>query len=652
MASKDVNVIIRAIDKATGPLRKIGASVQNVSAKSKAHFRAAGIAASGFGNKMAKIGIGFGIMAGGVAAGIAALDKFTGMGDNAAKTADKLGVGVEALQEWRYAAQRSGMASEDLDKSLSYLVRSAGEAAAGTGTAKDVFKALGISVKDSNGKLKDGGQLMNEVADKIAKIENPTARATIAYKLFGKSGMGMVNMLKDGSKGLKQYAEEARATGAVISESTARQSEKFQDLFLDLKRLGKGVINSLIGPLLPAINKVAESVRDWLVANKEILAQKITDFLKRAGNVALGFAEGLKGIYNAVSAVIEVVKSFIPGLDDTSDSMEGWVTLGKVLAGVLGIYLLSSLVSAAVALWSFGASMIAAGVGLWSLLAGLAKATVAAWSFNSALFANPITWVVAGVLALAAAAYLIYKNWEPIAAFFGDLWKGITAAWDGLVAWFKGLWDRVLAAFDAGGFTAAGFELLLGLLDGLLSGTGQVMAWAFDLPRRILKAILPESWYNAGSQMLENLLGGLASGASTVLSWVSGLLGRILKALLPESWYNAGARMIGALREGLASAVSSLTDWMPDWIKERLGIKVEGGGSAQAPINAAQAPAINPAYHLPQNAAGQGGKMSGNILVQFEGAPPGTRVAELRADTDTDIDLQTGMTTSTNWMVP
>jgi hypothetical protein len=35
---------------------------------------------------------------------------------------------------------------------------------------------------------------------------------------------------------------------------------------------------------------------------------------------------------------------------------------------------------------------------------------------------NPVVWIVALGAALAGAAYLVWKHWEPIKRFFSDLW--------------------------------------------------------------------------------------------------------------------------------------------------------------------------------------------------------------------------------------
>jgi hypothetical protein len=41
---------------------------------------------------------------------------------------------------------------------------------------------------------------------------------------------------------------------------------------------------------------------------------------------------------------------------------------------------------------------------------------------------------VAGIAALAAAAYLVYDNWGPISAWFGGIWQGIRDMASGALA--------------------------------------------------------------------------------------------------------------------------------------------------------------------------------------------------------------------------
>jgi phage-related protein len=72
-----------------------------------------------------------------------------------------------------------------------------------------------------------------------------------------------------------------------------------------------------------------------------------------------------------------------------------------------------------------------------------------------ALFLNPIGLAVT---VIAGAAYLIYRNWEPISAWFGKVWGKVKTAFSGAWDWFKGL---------PGQFSRLGSDLISGLVGGI-----------------------------------------------------------------------------------------------------------------------------------------------------------------------------------------
>lgn len=97
------------------------------------------------------------------------------------------------------------------------------------------------------------------------------------------------------------------------------------------------------------------------------------------------------------------------------------------------------------------------------------KALNVAFTF---LAANPIILVITAIaLAIAAAAFLIWKNWDKISKFFVDLWKTVSKAFSDFISWvggifkpvvdtiikiweaisgfFTGLWNGIKGAFNA-----------------------------------------------------------------------------------------------------------------------------------------------------------------------------------------------------------
>lgn len=613
-------------------LQKLGKSLNRVAAKVRALA------------KRSALWVGGAMVAAG-----ALVYKVAAAGDKIAKTADKLGLGIGPLQEFRYAAERSGLSVEMFDKSMEYLLRTAGETAAGVGAAKDVYKALGISVKDSNGDLKGGEALLTEVADALAKVENPTARATLAYKLFGRSGMNMVNMLKGGSKGLAEMRREARETGSVMSDKTARASETFQDRLLDLKRIFIGLAQNIVGRFLPAINKLMTSFRDWYKVNRELISSKLSEWISKAAAVAKGFFSTMGDIAKAVWGVWEAIKELIPGLGDATGNLDTWKTAGKVLAGILS----------------------------GALLAALVAATSAAWGFTIALLANPITWIILGIMALIAAGYLLWKNWDKVSAFFLKIWDGvkenwgrffndivallekplaqIQAGWESLMSFLGGIWSQLtdwISGFAGLSLAEAGQRLLQGYLDGLVWVWNALLSWWGGIFQTINGWIADLTGFDllaAGTNLLGGFWEGIKGAWTSINTWLDESLASIntwISDLLGFDLAEAGRGLIGGFWDGLKSmwesvtawlsgAIEDLTAWLPDWVKDKLGLsgKVEKSETVTN-VN-------KPAGPIPQTtASGQAQQFNGRMVVEIQGATEKAQIKSMKVDGNTGIDME------------
>lgn len=173
--------------------------------------------------------------------------------DAIAKTADNIGISTDALQELRFAADLSGVSQERFDKALQKFTIRIGEAAAGTGEAKDAFNLLGISVLDAEGRLQSTETILNQVSDALSGIESPTERARVAYNLFGREGVAMVNLLAKGSAEMETMRQKARDLGLVLDEDLLRNAEKAQDELSILHKVISVNLNRALLDLSPII---------------------------------------------------------------------------------------------------------------------------------------------------------------------------------------------------------------------------------------------------------------------------------------------------------------------------------------------------------------------------------------------------------------
>ena len=193
--------------------------------------------------------------------GLAALtDRSISAADAIGKTADKIGVGVEALQELRFAAKASGVEQHTLDMALQRFTRRSAEAANGTGEAKDALASMGIALRDQTGNLRRSEDLLGDVADAFAKIEDPAERVRLAFKLFDSEGVALVNLLRDGSDGLDEMRERARALGIVLDESLVRDAERART---ELDTLSQVISANLTRAALNAAPVIAD-LSSWL----------------------------------------------------------------------------------------------------------------------------------------------------------------------------------------------------------------------------------------------------------------------------------------------------------------------------------------------------------------------------------------------------
>lgn len=356
------------------------------------------------------------IAIGGAAVGIFSLVNSTaGLGDKIAKTADKIGLTTAALQELRYGAERSGLSTQKLDSSMERFGKRIGEGAMGKGEARVAYDELGLSVEALSKMAPE--KALAAVAEKMKLVENQSKKVALAAMMFGREGTDMVNMLRDGSAGLDQFAKDARATGYVLSEEATRDAEKFKDALLDTQLGMAGLKNTIGSALMPIITDMMKSMSGWMRENRGL----VIDFAKK---FAAGFRDAVPIIGKAISGLAKVATVIGGVIGSVASLVGGFDNLGIIVGSLFAAKAVLSIVSFGSAIWGLGSAML-------GLVGGMPAVIVGIKAIGLAMTANPIGAVIMGI-ALAAGVVITY--WEPIKSFFGDLWGEVggyfTTAWD------------------------------------------------------------------------------------------------------------------------------------------------------------------------------------------------------------------------------
>jgi soluble cytochrome b562 len=311
---------------------------------------------------------------GGIALGLAvrSLARFTNnaikAADAIAKTADKVGVGVVALQKLRFAADLAGVGQEKLDSSLERFTKRIGEAAQGTGDAKKALGFLGVEFADAEGKIRPTEAVLSAVADAMASVESPAQRAALAAQLFGREGVGLVLLLKGGSAGLREFGAQAEAAGAILSEDLARAAEVLNDKLtvsnraLDNAKIKIGLAfaqSGIIDLFTRAVQKLARVMSDQRFIKKfKDGINTIVNVLKFLGRNLENISTGLLIVFG-YAVIIRIGKTaraiwlFTRALLTVSAITALFATfagrLGKILGALTAVF-----AGAAVAVPNFG----------------------------------------------------------------------------------------------------------------------------------------------------------------------------------------------------------------------------------------------------------------------------------------------------------
>ena len=247
--------------------------------------------------------------------------------------------------------------------------------------ASQIATMLGKVMDGQVGALSRYGYKFDKAQEKILKHGTEAQRAAVLYEVVTAAVGGVNEALADTPEG--KLKQQANNLGDI--------QERIGKLWVTVKGSLSGTFDGLMEKL--------DSVVVWFEENKETIIaviQGIVKFIKKA--------------FNAVGWVIEKVTSFFSFL---------WEKLQEGNPIVVGAAFVLGTLATAIGLMTLKAKLMALWNGICTTATWLWAAAVN--GLNLAFLANPITWIIAGIIALIAAiAYVAYttegwgKTWSNI----------------------------------------------------------------------------------------------------------------------------------------------------------------------------------------------------------------------------------------------
>ena len=244
-----------------------------------------------------KIALAMAAMVAAVAASLTALtvSSFNQI-DAAAKTADKLGLTINALRGLNRAAGLAGVGVDKFNMGLQRMVRRIAEAANGTGEAKSALEELGLDAVALNQMTPD--QAFLAIADAMGQVTGQSNRVRLAFKLFDSEGVDLVNVLNQGSDAIREQINETDRLRGSMSRVDAARIERANDAWDDLKTAIAGIGDAIAIEVADPVTNAAEVVTNAVVRIRAVVT-----------SLATGIREGFRRITQTVSIAVDIIRA-------------------------------------------------------------------------------------------------------------------------------------------------------------------------------------------------------------------------------------------------------------------------------------------------------------------------------------------------------
>lgn len=414
------------------------------------------------------------------------------------------------------------------------------------------FQGLGLDGETAfgliNQGLEAGARNSDLVADALKELDLRVASgdAAAGFEAIGLSAEQMHAAFAEGGPAAAAALDQTMDALRGIEDPAARDAAavalfgtKFEDMGDSLYALDPSSAAEGLGEVAGAAADVAESAGGGTQAQ--------IDALGRAFD---------QGLMDAVAPLIPVLQDAVEFLAPFAPIIGPIVAVLAALSVILGIVAIATMV------------------------------------FNAALWANPIVWIIAAVIALIAIIVLLVTHWDTVSAalvdawnwikdmavtiwtaisdFFVNLWNTISnffvSIWTSIKNFFVGVWNSITTTVvgiwnSIKNFFVSIWNAIVNHARGQVNALLAVIGWISSLPGKV------SGWfqgvYNSAKDKLNSLV-----------DWVKGIPDRILSALgnLGSLLKDAGRDILQGLLDGIESMWNSvknklndLTGMIPDW---------------------------------------------------------------------------------------
>lgn len=409
-------------------------------------------------------------------------------------------------------------------------------------------EALGLSFLDANNQLKSMPEIIDQLRGKYGETIDAVEKQQLAEAFGTDEAVDLIDLMYGKIGDLQtniigMYDALGAGTG-VAMEMASAINETEPERYERLQQRIHNITESIGNTLLPTVNdfmgvgeQVLTKVGSWIEKNQELVKVIMLIALAVGGFLVVG---------------------------------------GTLITVISGIGIIITKTISAFKILKAGFVLVKG---------ALTPLITSVWSFTSALLANPVTWIVIGIVALIAALVLLYNKCEwfrnAVNAVIDFFKEKLGAALGVAKNIFGAIGNAISSAMSAAKATVE--EKLSNIKSAYESHGGGIKGVAAAAIEGV------KGYYTAGYTFLNNLTGGkldevkskfssamsgIAQGVSQKITDVGTFFSNGLnnvKNLITnaKSWfYDSGRKVVTTFAEGITSAFSSAINAVKDGLQK------------------------------------------------------------------------------------
>lgn len=263
-----------------------------------------------------------------VAGTMLAVKSWAEAGDEVQKMSLRTKWAAESLSELSHVAKISGTDLSAFEKGTRRMSQAIVDASDGLATYTREFERLGLDAQEL--KEMKPEEAFWVITEALGDMTNEIEQASIAQRIFGRTGTQLLPMLSQGADGIRELRQEAHELGIVFDQDAADAAANMVDAMTRLKGGFQGILNEVAEGVAPALESLINVVTD---AAKAI--NKFADEHPELSHALALTALSLGGILTTMGGMLYILPSLITKLGSMAGIMGkmAGLKMGGLIAG-------------------------------------------------------------------------------------------------------------------------------------------------------------------------------------------------------------------------------------------------------------------------------------------------------------------------------